>query len=111
MVKSAAHYTETALDEIKLLKCVSILECVFLKKKLLNSLYTKSKNKNYPLTCNFYFTIKNENPIMAKHAIYYVVTDCNHNFLGKMNQNVSFCYVFILKATKYALDIGSIHIL
>ena len=48
---------------------------------------------------------------MAKHAIYYVVTDCNHNFLGKMNQNVSFCYVFILKATKYALDIGSIHIL
>ena len=24
VVKSAAHYTETALDEIKLLKCVSI---------------------------------------------------------------------------------------
>ena len=109
MVKSAAHYTETALDEIKLLKCVSILEYVL--KELLNS-YTKSKNKNYPLTCNFYFTIKNENPIMAKHAIYYVVTISNHNLLVKMNQNVSFCYVFfILKATKYALDIGSIYIL
>ena len=25
VVKSAPHYTETALDEIKLLKCVSIL--------------------------------------------------------------------------------------
>ena len=25
VVKSAAHYTETALDEIKLLKCVSFL--------------------------------------------------------------------------------------
>ena len=49
---------------------------------------------------------------MAKHAIYYVVTISNHNLLVKMNQNVSFCYVFfILKATKYALDIGSIYIL
>ena len=25
VVKSAAHYTETALDEIKLLKCVSVI--------------------------------------------------------------------------------------
>ena len=29
VVKSAAHYTETALDEIKLLKCVSGLTCSF----------------------------------------------------------------------------------
>ena len=92
VVKSAAHYTETALDEIKLLKCVSFLK--YFLKEITEFIY-KSKNKNYPLTCNFYFTIKNENPIMAKHAIYYVVTDCNHNFLGKMNQNVSFCYVFL----------------
>ena len=50
---------------------------------------------------------------MAKHAIYYVVTISNHNLLVKMNQNVSFCYVFYFKSycTKYALDIGSIHIL
>lgn len=29
VVKSASHYTETALDEIKLLKCVSILLLIF----------------------------------------------------------------------------------
>ena len=42
-MKSAAHYTETALDEIKLLKCVSKNEniqyserCVFFKGQLLS---------------------------------------------------------------------------
>ena len=29
VVKSAAHYTETALDEIKLLKCVSNVSWVY----------------------------------------------------------------------------------
>ena len=33
VVKSAAHYTETALDEIKLLKCVSELVLSLLSKQ------------------------------------------------------------------------------
>ena len=32
VVKSAQHYTETALDEIKLLKCVSTTKCELYKK-------------------------------------------------------------------------------
>ena len=63
-MKSATHYAETALDEIKLLRCVSIFVMPFfscnnweskLKIKLLIEKYCKI------IKCGFYFHIISKN--------------------------------------------------
>ena len=53
VVKSAAHYTETALDEIKLLKCVSFLK--YFLKEITEFIIYKIEKQKLPTYMQFLF--------------------------------------------------------
>lgn len=58
VVKSAQHYTETALDEIKLLKCVRITHAVQCSIPAITVITNKIKKYSGMYCLNFFFFSK-----------------------------------------------------
>lgn len=68
VVKSAQHYTETALDEIKLLKCVSITIAIQCSITIITVIVNLKKHRELILDLWFFYILS------SKHLTYYELT-------------------------------------